>query len=66
MNVSFGSSLSSKKGGANEDDVVIRGPSEEVERVKKAIERVAEDAKNEEIVNSHVRLSLPSQSKAPS
>ncbi|GAA5902057.1 hypothetical protein JCM6882_000178 [Rhodosporidiobolus microsporus] len=43
-------------GGASgkEDDVVIRGPKDEVARVQKELERIAEDAKNEEIVNSHV------------
>ncbi|GAA6042314.1 hypothetical protein JCM8097_003839, partial [Rhodosporidiobolus ruineniae] len=43
-------------GGApgKEDEVVIRGPKDEVERVKKELERIAEDVKNEEIVNSHV------------
>lgn len=67
VNVSFGSS--GKKGdaaakpSANEDEVVIRGPSEEVARVRKEIERIAEDAKNEEIVNSHVSLVGESSAK---
>ncbi|BGP17131.1 hypothetical protein JCM10213_005247 [Rhodosporidiobolus nylandii] len=41
-------------GAGKEDEVLIRGPKDEVERVKGEIERIAEDAKNEEIVNSHV------------
>ncbi|KAK4054370.1 hypothetical protein OIO90_003603 [Microbotryomycetes sp. JL221] len=40
--------------GLDEDSVIIRGPSEEVKRVKQAIQKIAEDAKNEEIVNSHI------------
>lgn len=42
----------------SEDDVVIRGPKDEVARVKGELLRIAEEAKNEEIVNSHVRLPL--------
>jgi hypothetical protein len=43
------------------EEITVRGPKEEVERVRKELERIAEDAKNEEIVNSFVRffLSLP-------
>ena len=41
-----------------EDDVVVRGPKDEVKRVKDELLRIAEEAKNEEIVNSHVRLFL--------
>ncbi|GAA5905478.1 hypothetical protein JCM8208_004292 [Rhodotorula glutinis] len=37
-----------------EDDVVVRGPKDEVARVKGELLRIAEEAKNEEIVNSHV------------
>ena len=34
--------------------MVIRGPSEEVARVKAEIERIAEDARTTAIVNSYV------------
>ncbi|GAA5925903.1 hypothetical protein JCM1841_004035 [Sporobolomyces salmonicolor] len=37
-----------------EDEVSVRGPKDEVERVKGEIERIAEAARNEEIVNSHL------------
>ncbi|BGP25460.1 SCP160 protein [Rhodotorula toruloides] len=48
--------------GAKEDEVAIRGPKDEVERVKKELQRIAEDAKNEEIVNSHViEFEIPSE-----
>ncbi|BGP08978.1 hypothetical protein JCM10049v2_004831 [Rhodotorula toruloides] len=48
--------------GAKEDEVTIRGPKDEVERVKKELQRIAEDAKNEEIVNSHViEFEIPSE-----
>jgi malonyl CoA-acyl carrier protein transacylase len=47
--VQFGSSEPGK-----EDEVVIRGPKDEAERVKRELERIAEEAKKEEIVNSHV------------
>ncbi|GJN91319.1 hypothetical protein Rhopal_004339-T1 [Rhodotorula paludigena] len=39
---------------AKSDEVVVRGPKDEVERVSKELERIAEEARNEEIVNSHV------------
>ncbi|GAA6056085.1 hypothetical protein JCM3770_001962 [Rhodotorula araucariae] len=41
-------------GAGREDEVVVRGPKDEVARVKAELERIAEEAKNEEIVNSHV------------
>lgn len=53
VSVRFGSSP--QKGGAgdsqDEDEVVIRGPSDEVKKVVADIEKVAEDAKNDDIVN---------------
>jgi hypothetical protein len=58
VNVSFGSKPTKSNGkdsSEGSDAVVIRGPSEEVVRVQTEIERIAEDAKNSEIVNSHVR-----------
>lgn len=45
-------------GGEDEDEVVIRGPKDEAERVKSELERIAEEAKNEEIINSHVSTSF--------
>ena len=36
------------------DEVTVRGPKDEVERVCKELERITLDARNEEIVNSHV------------
>ncbi|GAA5859930.1 hypothetical protein JCM8547_004392 [Rhodosporidiobolus lusitaniae] len=42
-------------GAAGEEDVVtIRGPSKEVERVKAELAKIAEDAKNDAIENSHI------------
>ncbi|GAA6060733.1 hypothetical protein JCM10212_003777 [Sporobolomyces blumeae] len=38
----------------DKDEVLVRGPKDEAERVKGELERIAEEAKNEEIVNSHV------------
>lgn len=65
VNVSFGSkapvSGEPKTNGAaavSEDLVTIRGPSEEVARVKREISRIADEAKNSEIINSHVRVFL--------
>lgn len=37
-----------------EDSVVVRGPSAEVDRVVKEIQRIAEDAEQDAIVNGHV------------
>lgn len=37
-----------------DEDVVIRGPSGEVDRVKQQIEQIVEDAKNDDIINGHV------------
>lgn len=50
VNVRFGKIAE----GGNDDSVVIRGPSDEVKRVAADIQRVAEEAKNDEIVNSYV------------
>jgi hypothetical protein len=36
------------------DEVTVRGPKDEVERVCRELERITLDARNEEIVNSHV------------
>lgn len=59
--VKFGSSGQTKQNGEAgsksdiaEDEIIIRGPADEVKRVVKDIERVAEEAKNDEIVNSYV------------
>lgn len=49
----------------NEDTIYIRGPSKEVERVEKEILRIAEEAKNNEIVNSHVRARALPARRAP-
>ena len=48
-------------GGAGEDVdlVTIRGPKDEAERVKAELERISEEAKKEEIVNSHVSSPFP-------
>ncbi|CEQ41961.1 SPOSA6832_03731 [Sporobolomyces salmonicolor] len=46
-----------------EGEVSVRGPKDEVERVKGEIERIAEAARNEEIVNSHVSRELASFSR---
>lgn len=57
VNVKFGSSAAPGAKTAdskNEDEVVVRGPSDEVKKVVKEIERIAEEAKNDEIVNSYV------------
>ncbi|GAA5992281.1 hypothetical protein JCM10908_000405 [Rhodotorula pacifica] len=46
----------------NTDEVTIRGPKDEVERVRKELERITLDARNEEIVNSHViEFEIPSE-----
>lgn len=59
VNVRFGSSANGKQANGDpsisEDEVVIRGPSDEVKRIAKEIQRVAEEGKNEDIVNGHVR-----------
>lgn len=39
------------KSGANEDVVVVRGPSEDVDRVVASIKQIVEDAKNDDIIN---------------
>lgn len=41
-----------------ENDIVIRGPSSEVDRAVKEIRKIVEDAKNDEIDNGFVRGSL--------
>lgn len=38
------------------DDIVIRGPTAEVDRAVKEINKIVEDAKNDEIDNGFVRL----------
>ncbi|GAA5877249.1 hypothetical protein JCM3774_000129 [Rhodotorula dairenensis] len=44
------------------DEVTVRGPKDEVDRVCKELERIALDARNEEIVNSHViEFEIPSE-----
>lgn len=45
---------SAAKGDVGEDQIVIRGPSEEVARVEKEILRIAEEAKDTEKINSYV------------
>ena len=59
VNVAFGAGKNSSMD-VGENSVVIRGPSEEVARVKAEIERIAEEARTTAIVNSHVSHSLPS------
>lgn len=63
VSVKFGSSASSGKPAANgdatpssaaENEVVIRGPGDEVKKIASEIERIAEEAKNDEIQNSYV------------
>ena len=63
VNVRFGSSPAgsgaekkAKGSASDEDEIVIRGPSEEVKKLAKEIERIAEEAKNDEIVNGYVGL----------
>ncbi|TXT10874.1 hypothetical protein VHUM_02379 [Vanrija humicola] len=41
------------KSGANEDVVVVRGPSEDVDRVVASIKQIVEDAKNDDIINGY-------------
>ncbi|WVR00176.1 hypothetical protein IAU59_007318 [Kwoniella sp. CBS 9459] len=56
VNVKVGSSASNKPSSGNkidEDTVVIRGPSGEVERVVAQIKQIVEDAKNDDIVNGY-------------
>lgn len=69
VNVRFGSSSTGAAAGskdaknADEDEVVVRGPSDEVKKTVREIERIAEEAKNDEIVNSYVSTSYnPSRS----
>lgn len=40
----------------NDDVIVVRGISSEVDRVVKDMRQIVEDAKNDEIVNSYVRM----------
>lgn len=54
VNVSFGNKTKSAETG--EDTVVIRGPSEEVARVKAQIERIAEEARDTAIINAYVSV----------
>lgn len=41
---------------ATQDIIVVRGVSADVDRAVKEILQIVEDAKNDEIVNSHVSL----------
>ena len=43
----------------DDDQVYIRGPTDEVARVQKEILRIADEAKNHEMVNSYVSLPYP-------
>lgn len=60
VNVQFGRSKGSSAAAANgkaqqggEDEVIIRGPGDEVARVREQLERIAEDARKSEIDNSY-------------
>ncbi|RXK40531.1 hypothetical protein M231_02183 [Tremella mesenterica] len=50
VSVRVGSKAGSKEGS---DDVIVRGPSTEVERVVEQILKIVEDAKNDDIINGH-------------
>lgn len=43
--------VGAKSAGENEDEVVVRGPSSEVDRVVTQIKTIVEDAKNDDIIN---------------
>lgn len=47
-------SIGKKDGKGDQDVIVVRGPSTEVDRIVPAILQVVEDAKNDDIVNGHV------------
>lgn len=62
--VKFGSSASTtgKSSSKEEDAVIIRGPSSEVERVVKAIQTIAKEAEEDAVVNGHtIELTINSQ-----
>ncbi|MCO5598726.1 hypothetical protein L7F22_052824 [Adiantum nelumboides] len=62
--VKFGSSASTtgKTSSKEEDAVIIRGPSSEVERVIKAIQTIAKEAEEDAVVNGHtIELTIDSQ-----
>lgn len=44
---------------STQDTILIRGPSADVDVAVKRIYQIVEDAKNDEIVNSYVRVHLP-------
>lgn len=50
------SSVNVSLGKPDEDVIVIRGPSTEVDRVVPQILQIVEDAKNDDIVNGHVSI----------
>jgi hypothetical protein len=41
---------------STQDVIMIRGPSSDVDHAVQRIHRIVEDAKNDEIVNSYVRI----------
>ena len=43
---------------STEDVILVRGVSDDVDRAVKEILKIVEDAKNDEIVNSHVSLHI--------
>ena len=45
---------------STQDVIMIRGPSSDVDHAVQRIHRIIEDAKNDEIVNSYVRIPGPS------
>lgn len=45
--------VGAKAAGEPEDQVVVRGPSSEVDRVVSKINQIVEDAKNDDIINGH-------------
>lgn len=49
--------MGAEAGQATEDFIVVRGTSSDVDRVVKEILKIVESAKNDEIVNSYVRVS---------
>jgi len=53
LSIKVGAEATNQEG---EDVIVVRGISSEVDRVVKEILKIAEDAKNDEIVNSFVSM----------
>ena len=45
---------------STQDVIMIRGPSSDVDHAVQLIHRIIEEAKNDEIVNSYVRIPGPS------